>query len=344
MPKIYEKPIFNLNPDLVTELPVVVAPLFDSGNKNIRTDSPEYGEIMSATNLWSTKISWVSITGAVSYNLYVSISPFRNGNLVQNGITSNSTTFNLPVFPENIKFYYWVAAVDAQGDIAYILKDPVSVQTRLEVTAFAPNQITPDLRNVPNTSQLNKEMRKAVSYIRANHRLQLQLGAENGILFKIRRAADAPYGVPCACTTSALASSDPDYQGRGRCTFCFGTGIFGGYYPGVPLLFRYESAPADVYKRTSQGFQIEHKFNSWTLWEPKIDQDDIIVRVGTGQRFRVNETHQSSIHGITLHQEFDLKEVEHDSILYQVTNENIDKAVQKANIPGYRKNGFISFG
>lgn len=331
---VYSQSIFG--PDLQTGHPLTIVPLTDAGDSNavVYDPKPGVGGVADQEITWNFKISWLPVAGAVSYNLYGGISPYRQENLLQSGITDTFITYAPPVFVENLRYYFWVAAVNAQGDIAYLTFDPATLETTVNTTAWAPNPLTPDPRNEPTTDGLNSEMQKAFQYIRANHRLQLQIGAEPGVLFKRRQGAHRPDGIPCPCTSNR-DDADPDFQARGRCSMCFGTGIIGGFYPGVPILFRYDAMPKEVYNKVVGGFQVKHTFNSWTLHEPHIDQDDLFIRLKDGARYQVGERQESSMRALTLHQEFDLREVERTSILYQVTNKSIEAALTKAKTPGF---------
>jgi len=140
------------------------------------------------------------------------------------------------------------------------------------------------------------------------------------------------------------AASDPDYQGRGRCSLCFGTGVFAGYYPAIPVMIRYSSAPEQVYKYTKRGMETSHAFNTYMLWEPIVNVDDLIIRASDGSRYRVEKRKETSARAIRLHQEFDLTVIEKTSILYEVSDAAINAALAQAQVPGYAISRFRIFG
>ena len=340
--QVYSGSIYN--PNFQTGHPVKVSPLPSANDANVVIPIIDQGGVTEQKITERVGISWAAVKGAASYTLFGSISPFRPTNVLQEGLKAPQTTFDIPVFTQTMEYYFWVGWVDAKGKTTYLSTDPATLATRLATEAFTPNPITADCRWILQVDALNCEMEKDLQYIRAGHRLQLEMGAENGILFKRRHGEDRPWGIPCTCTQSFERETDPDYQGSGRCKFCFGTGIYGGFYPGIPIRFRYSNMPDDAFKQTAQGFQLEHKFDSWTLWEPFVGIDDIVLRLSDGSRHRVTNRKESSLRGIRLHQRFDLKEIEKTDILQEVTDAAIDAALSRAKIPGYSVSLFKVFG
>ncbi len=340
--QVYDGSIFG--PDFQYAHPVTITPLVDANDANPVQRIPGQGGIVDQKITERVRLSWAKVKGAVSYILYGSVSPFRATNILQEGIKDLFVDFDIPVFTQVMEYYFWIAWVDAEGSVTYLTVDPATLATRLAQDAFHPNPLTPDCRWVLDVDQLNCEIEKDLQYIRAGHRLQLELGAEKGLLYKRRQGEDRPWGIPCTCTEDIERETDPDYQGTGRCKLCFGTGIFGGFYPAIPILFRYENVPDDTYKPTNRGLELVHKFNSWTLWEPFVGIDDILIRTSDGSRFRVTGRRESSLRGIRLHQQFDLKEIEKTDILQEVTNQAIDRALTTAKNPNYSVNKFRVFG
>jgi hypothetical protein len=338
---IYSQSIYN--PDFQFNHPVTITPLVDAGDGNPVQRIPGQGGVVDQKITERVRLAWARVVGAVSYILYGSISPFRQQNILEEGITGLFTDFDIPVFTQSLEYYFWVAWVDKDGVVTYLTDDPATLATRLAQDAFHPNPLTPDCRWVMDVDQLNCEIEQDLQYIRAGHRLQLEMGAEKGLLYKRRHGEDKPWGIPCTCTTQDL-TDDPDYSGNTRCKLCFGTGVFGGFYPAIPILFRYENVPDNTYKPTAHGLELVHAFNSWTLWEPFIGQDDILVRLSDGTRFRVTGRRESSLRGIKLHQQMDLAPIEKTDVRQDVTNAAIDKALSTAKNPLYSVTRFKVFG
>lgn len=332
------------NPDFQHDHPVTITPLTDAGEANPIQKIPGQGGVVDQKVTERIRLSWNKVKGAVSYILYGSISPFRQENILQDKIEETHVDFDLPVFVQSLEYYFWVAWVDADGIVTYLTADPATLATRLAQDAFSPNPLTPDCRWIIDVDRLNCEIEQDLQYIRAGHRLQLEIGGERGLLFKRRHGSDKPWGISCSCTSDIERETDPDYQGSTRCGLCFGTGVFGGYYPAVPIMFRYENVPDDSYKPTARGLELVHKFNSWTLWEPFVGIDDILVRLSDGTRFYVTGRRESSLRGIRLHQQFDLKQIEKMDIRSDVTNATIDRALATAKAPNYAVSKFKVFG
>jgi len=181
-------------------------------------------------------------------------------------------------------------------------------------------------------------------YIRAGDRFQLENDGEPALLFIRRHAEDRPFGVPCECNNSIEAETDPDYQGRGRCQICYGTGIYGGFYPSIPIRIRYSNLPGKRYNRTKTGFDIEHAFNTFMIWAPEVHKDDLVVRITDGTRYVVTQRNESSARGIRLHQEFDLSQIEGEDIKMDINDVNIQKALDQLNVPGFVRDSFKVFG
>lgn len=331
-------------PDFQYAHPVTITPNYNAADANPGQNIPGQGGVVEQKFSSQVRLDWKPITGAVTYTVYGSISPFRQENILAADLREPGFDFNLPVFINSLEYYFWVSWTDASGTVTYLTEDPATLATRLAQDAFHPNPLTPDCRWVMDVDALNCEIEQDLQYIRAGHKLQLQIGGEKALLFKRRHGEDVPWGIPCTCTESFERETDPDYQGGTRCKLCFGTGIFGGFYPAIPILFRYENMPENTYKPTDHGFELVHKPNSWTLWEPFVGMDDLLVRLGDGSRFRVTTRKESSLRGIRTLQTFDLVGVERTDILMEVSNAAIDLALQKARNPLYSVNLFKVFG
>ncbi len=331
------------SPQLNTSHPVWVYPDANPGDTNRRTNILTVGGVTYQDHTEKYVIVWAPVKGARTYNVYGSVSPARKTNQLIAGLKTNQYEFFPPVFSEVIKYHFWVSWVDANGVETYLSEDSATLETTAADTAFWPNPITGSC-TVPDPDGINCEHRKAYDYIQNMNRLELQLNGEAAYLHIRRHGEQKPWGIPCVCNDSIDAESDPDYQGRGRCSLCFGTGVFAGYYPAIPIMIRYSNAPEQTFKYGRQGLVLQHSFNSYSLWEPVISVDDLVIRASDGKRFRVSKKKETSARAITLHQEFDLTELEHTSILYEVSDKTIQAALDQAKLPGYLLEGFRAFG
>lgn len=331
------------SPQFNTTHPVWVFADPYASDDNRRQNIPKTGGITFQDHTEKYVITWAETKGAAFYKLYGSISPTRSTNLLQDNLTTNQAIFYPPLFSEVIRYYFWVASVDANGNEVYLSTEPASLETTAVDTASAVNPIT-DNCFVPDACGMNKETLKAYDFIQNMNRLQLQTNGEVAYLHKRRHADHIPWGIPCACNDSIDQESDPDYQGRGRCSLCFGTGIYGGYYPAIPIMIRYSATPNQVYTYKNRGMELAHSFNTYMLWEPVVNVDDLVIRASDASRYYVTKRRESSARAIRLHQEFDLTQMEKQDIRMEVSDKTIQAALNVAKIPGYAVDRFKVFG
>ena len=336
-------------PGVQDENPVRVTPIQDAANAISEKFVVDVGGISQDTLRLNRayQLSWdpVSLAGkgaAVSYTLLGSVSPFRRENVLQTGLTSPEAIFVPPVFTEVISYYFWVAAVFQDNSSVLLSDTPASLENSLHTTAFETSPITEDCLIAPDGDGMNEELLQVFDYIRSGNKFQLENGGEPALLFLRRHGEDKPYGVPCACTDED--DSDPDYQGRGRCTMCFGTGVFGGYYPSIPVTIRYQGLPGKNFDQAQRGFELDHVFTTYMLWEPVVRTDDLVVRLTDGSRYLVDSRRESSSRGIRLHQDVTLRQVERTHILMQLTDAKIQAALDRAELAGFVRDGFKAFG
>lgn len=337
-------PVLKLaSPQLRTDHPVWVYPDMEVSDKNRNFIVPKVGGVTYQDYSERYVIVWAANPNYVKYRLYGSISPFRKDNLIQDNILTNQTEFFPPVFVEVVKYYFWVAGVDALGNETYLSDDAASLETTAVKNALANNPIT-TTEFMPDGDGLNCEHLKAYEYIQSLNRTELELNGELAYLFIRRQGGQKPWGMACICNDSLTRDSDPDFQGSERCTLCFGTGIFGGYYPPIPIKIRYSNAPDQLMRYTKRGLEASHAFNTYMLWEPTVNVDDLIIRAMDEIRYVVKAKKETSARGIVLHQEFDIDQLEDSDIRQEVSHESIQKALDYAKLPPAVVDRFKIFG
>jgi hypothetical protein len=124
-------------------------------------------------------------------------------------------------------------------------------------------------------------------------------------------------------------SKDPSYGGTWKCQYCFGVGISGGYYPGIRIKARYGNLPTRPTAFKDMGLEFKNDFGSWTIWHPKLRQNDMLVRVRNNERFTIQDVGQSELRGIPFHQQFNATVEPRTSIIYNVTDDTIKTALEK---------------
>jgi hypothetical protein len=295
---------------------------------------------------------------AVRYVVYVSPTPSQRHKYIEVPRTQTTTTFEvINVLPDAYIFYVWVAYVNPHGQETFLSAEPV--YTAID-HAFDTNPFHP---GIERDVIYNADMKYYSEEIRRRNMAMLDNDGEDFHLY-IRRFS----GMPCKCLepqdegnpsgpqqritplyTEDMSNlgetfnptetgeeehnenKDPEYQGSYRCTQCYGTGVAGGYFPKLDIRARYGNIPMQLLNFEEQGVRYEQKFNSWTLWHPRLHERDFLVRVRTGERFLITEVGESSWRGIPNHQQFNAVAAPRTSIVYDVADENITRALQQEN-------------
>ena len=131
-------------------------------------------------------------------------------------------------------------------------------------------------------------------------------------------------------TTQEELDLDPNNQGMSRSDETYGVGIYPGFFPGIHIRIRFGGLPASMFEYQSSGLRPLLDNEAWTLWEPLMHENDLIVRVGTGQRYVVKQVSFSNYRGIPLTQRMTLSIVNPTSPLSKLTD--VDLRTKWANI------------
>jgi hypothetical protein len=355
---------YFFSPELQKDHPVTITPVLDiaDGNPVEQSETPAFDPLVTNTSRgdstragvpqWNEveayDVSWPESKDAVFYRVYGSVSPSRSNNLLQDNIQDTTYRFYPPFFSETVVYFFWVSAVSRSNAETYLSDYPASLQSSAEKASFYPNPnpLTQDYRFIPDPDGLNAEIQKDLAYIRSGNRGLLELNGEPAYLYLRRHGEDKPWGIPCSCTSSRqYGDSDPDFIGTDRCRNCFGTGIFGGFFPKIPIAIRHGDSTEQSIRRTRRGFELYHSFNTMMLWLPVVRVGDLIVRAVDGSRYTVERTEQDiGVRGIRLHQSFDLKQEEKMSTMMWVTDAAIEESLTLSGMPKYLKCGYKVFG
>jgi hypothetical protein len=105
---------------------------------------------------------------------------------------------------------------------------------------------------------------------------------------------------------------------KDNCDVCFGTSFKGGYAQAAPLMIQYDASPNSNIK-TYFGKWEPNQIGAWTISVPKIQPDDILLRVGDWNLYRVEEISPTELQGNTVRQILKLtqlakSEIENDLI------------------------------
>jgi len=273
------------------------------------------------------RITWDAFSGATSYKIYASLTPYNNTNLIASSIT-NLYYETTPPLVDGVYFYFWVTAmygiVPAESDKTY------SGITNFPYDAFETTGST--LSAVGQDYAQDSTLKEYYTEILERELATLEVFGEKAYLYKRRWA-----GVPCQHKAASGGEStnpgggmfdpdptaDPPLQPINRCLDCFGTSIYGGYYPKVEILIRRKGIPSRRYKFDERGIVADHDFDSWTIYNPMLTEGDIIVTRAFGERYRITDPKASTWRGLPLHQECSLVRLTQKDIEYYISDTKI---------------------
>jgi hypothetical protein len=310
---------------------------------------PEPQGALSSSPLEQYTISWQPNENAVSYNVYASLNPFFqfSGNTLANKLNTipipssvNSLVWIPPTLPLTLEFQFWVTMVDKNGKESLLFNDPATIENKL---TFVNNPITPTAETFPVTDAINAQMAYMLEEIRRRHQFMLQNDGEPAYIYLRRWGANKPFGTPCSCVDDVVGIDDSDYHGSEKCAECFGTGIKGGFFPKIPIVIRYNNIPVRSFQNGQYGITLEHAFDSWTLWAPRLRHRDLLVRANTGERFELSEVGESSWRGLRLQQKLKFAAIPQTDIRQQVSDQTIEKAVSLDKVASFQRIGWKIF-
>jgi len=295
------------------------------------------------------RISWPAMAGITSYKVYVSPTP-----LTQNLLTvisgAVSCTFTQPLWtPQDVVYYVWVTYM-GYGNVETKISDfPAYVGLEDNFSAAKNPFSTTTTEHSLIYCGDDGYMKYIFEEIRRRNQAILENDGEDFYLYLRKwsgRACDCmrmPEYIVDSSDAGMIdnkselddaAMGDPDYQSVGRCIKCFGTGIYGGYFPKIKVRIRYGDMPMRDISMVKQGLDFRHDFDSWTLWHPKLHKLDFVERIQNGDRFVIDEVGQSEMRGMPLHQNMKLVNKSRSDIIYSVNDETTQAGVDYGNTYG----------
>lgn len=268
------------------------------------------------------KVDWPSVAGATSYTVKRGFSLFYSQSIAQvPNVATTTLTFKFsPTVPPDSVVNVWVLANFPAAPSVLIQAEPASVEKLEDYLARANNPQEPSYVDLISD---NDYMRFIAAEIRRRALTMMQNDGEWFTLY-IRRWS----GTRCNCNevqanflngpdaiqggitdpTKGIGvppdtSLDPQYDALSRCPLCWGTGIRGGYYYGIPTYMRYGELPQRQIIFKNYAIDITHNFNTWTVWEPKMHTQDLVWRKKTGQYFIVDKAARGEWRAVPFHQE-----------------------------------------
>lgn len=280
------------------------------------------------------KVDWPSVAGAVNYTIRRGFSLYYSQSVVEAPAvvgTTHTFKFSPTVPPDSVMNVWVVANFAAPTPPILVQSEPASVERLEDYLVRSNNPLEPtdhtlshyNSRDYADVVGDNDYMRFIAAEIRRRALLMLRNDGEWFTLY-VRRWS----GTRCNCNevqanfvhgpdaiqgdivdpTKGIGappdtSADPQYDALARCPLCWGTGIRGGYYYGIPTYMRYGELPQRQIIFKNFAVDIPHNFNTWTVWEPKLHTHDLVWRRKTGQYFVVEDAARGEWRAVPFHQE-----------------------------------------
>lgn len=105
------------------------------------------------------------------------------------------------------------------------------------------------------------------------------------------------YGLRCSNCWDAKSETVT----KDHCTVCFGTSFEGGYFPPIPLFVQYEPTPSNVMKTYFGRFE-PNQIGAWTIAMPDISSDDIVIRTGDWNVYKVGSVQTTELQAVPVRQ------------------------------------------
>jgi hypothetical protein len=126
------------------------------------------------------------------------------------------------------------------------------------------------------------------------------------------------YGLRCqTCWNPRLEKVMNDH-----CPDCLGTSFEGGYFDPAPLYMQFDASSNQLLK-TYFGNYEPNSIGAWTISMPKIRPDDIIIREGDWNMYKVSHLTPTELQGCTVRQICALIQLSKNDIEYQLVTRNL---------------------
>jgi hypothetical protein len=121
------------------------------------------------------------------------------------------------------------------------------------------------------------------------------------------------YGKRCpACWNAETEQVMDDH-----CPVCIGTSFEGGFFAPAPLFLQYETTPNERVK-TYFGKMEANQIGAWTVSLPVVNSEDVIVRIGDWNMYRVDKIMTTELQANTVRQLFTLTQLAKGDVEYQL--------------------------
>ena len=280
-------------------------------------------------------ISWPAQSDSTGYRVYAGFDPTHVRSLIS-GVdllptTQTSFTFLAPAYPPGQIVYYWVAK-QVGATLVFL--------SEIGGYAFATGQsdrFSDDLTRFSESSlkiMCPEDQRYFMEEMRRRELAILEdTGEEVDLFIKQWRGLPDP-------TVQDELGTDPNYQAMTRDDRTFGSGFFPGYFPAIRMRMRFGALPSSLLDQQLPGLRPLLQNEAWTLWDPLMHENDLIVRVATGVRYVANQVSFSNYRSVPITQRLTLEVVTPTSPLQRITDTLIKERWTQVNSVGYSRAGF----
>lgn len=291
--------------------------------------------VVSTESKLQYNISWPAQAGANGYRVYAGFDPLHVRSLIS-GIAplpagQNNLLFNCPVFPPGQIVYFWVAAVDVLDNPTF-LDDYGSYALRTGIA----EKFSSTARFSSSSLEIiaPEDSQYYMEEIRRRAKAVMEDTCEEVDLFiKQWRGLPDP-------TTQAELGLDPNYQAMTRSDKTYGVGFYPGYFPAIRLLMRFGGLPASMLEFQPHGLRPLLQNESWTIWDPIMHENDLLVRVQSGQRYVVSSAAFGNWRGVPITQRLTLQVVTPTSPVMKLNNDDLVAKWNTVNGIDYSKASF----
>lgn len=112
-----------------------------------------------------------------------------------------------------------------------------------------------------------------------------------------------------------------------HCPACLGTSFEGGFFTPAPFFVQYESTPNERPK-TYYGKMEANQIGAWTVSMPVVNSEDIVVRTGDWNLYRVDKILTTELQANTVRQLLTLTQLSRGDVEYQLVKRQLPEFPQ----------------
>jgi hypothetical protein len=243
--------------------------------------------------------------------------------------TATEFVFSTPAFPPSQIVYFWVSWNDGTAD--HFIEDMGSYAiATAQLGQFQPSPLSEETENLYLVSD---DQQYYFEEIRRRAKAILEDTSEDVDLF-IRQWR----GLPEPSSQNALGL-DPNYQVMTRDPRSYGVGFFPGFFPAIGIRMRFGALPSALLDFQLPGLRPMLTNEAWTLWEPIVHENDLVIRKSNGIRYVVNSNAFSNNRGVPIVQRLSLSVVAPNSPMLRVTDAGVRERWGMVNSADYSRLG-----